>query len=220
MKPRSAFTLLEVLLAIGIFVIGFVAVASMFPVAAMLQKETVRDVEQQQFGRSVKSLIDAIATDAKLAAAPISAVNDGTVFDVSSIVSAEDRAYPSKRFPTDTTPKRGYTQIFARYNVPASTWVFYSFMLTPQNGAAPTVASYPVTIAFVGSGQSTFQDTSNTISVAPGDMFMDNEGQTFTVFDFDATTHTIKVDTIPAVPSTTIWAAPAKLCKRISVTKR
>lgn len=54
---RRAFSLLEVLLALAIFVIGFVAIASMFPVAGLLQKQTVEDAVSQQFGRSAKAMI-------------------------------------------------------------------------------------------------------------------------------------------------------------------
>ena len=46
------------MLAMGIFVIGFVAVASIFPAAAILQKATVEDAVSQQFVRSATALLE------------------------------------------------------------------------------------------------------------------------------------------------------------------
>lgn len=58
-RPRG-FTLMEVLVALGIFTLGAVAVASIFPVAILLQKETVNTVEAKNFGRSAEQLVDTL----------------------------------------------------------------------------------------------------------------------------------------------------------------
>lgn len=55
----GGFTLIEVLIAIGIFGIGLVAVASIFPVAILLQKQTVQEVESTHFGRNTKAIVAA-----------------------------------------------------------------------------------------------------------------------------------------------------------------
>jgi prepilin-type N-terminal cleavage/methylation domain-containing protein len=52
-----AFTLTEVLIALAIFALGFISVAAIFPVAALMQKETVVDLVGQQFDRSVIGLL-------------------------------------------------------------------------------------------------------------------------------------------------------------------
>ncbi len=54
------FTLLEVLMAMGVFAIGFVFIAAIFPVAALLQKEAVDEVNAQQASRNTLALIAAM----------------------------------------------------------------------------------------------------------------------------------------------------------------
>lgn len=59
-QPRrlaGGYNLMEVMVAMGIFAIGFVAVAAIFPVATVLQKETVEDAISQQFTRSAKAMM-------------------------------------------------------------------------------------------------------------------------------------------------------------------
>ncbi|MEM8781560.1 MAG: prepilin-type N-terminal cleavage/methylation domain-containing protein [Planctomycetota bacterium] len=67
-RPRSSglsgFTLSEVLIALGILAIGITSVASLFPPAILMQKESVRDILGQQNVRSSESLIQAKALNA------------------------------------------------------------------------------------------------------------------------------------------------------------
>ena len=56
---HSGFTLMEILVALGIFLIGMVAVASIFPVAIVTQRQTVDDVLSQQVLRNAQSIIGA-----------------------------------------------------------------------------------------------------------------------------------------------------------------
>ena len=58
-KCRRGFTLLEVLISIGIFAIGMVAVAAIFPTAAILQKRAVEANLAVQIADSVKAMIQA-----------------------------------------------------------------------------------------------------------------------------------------------------------------
>lgn len=53
------FTLVEVLIALGLFAIGMVAVASLFPVAALLQRQTVQEVIGEHAAQSAKSIVEA-----------------------------------------------------------------------------------------------------------------------------------------------------------------
>ncbi len=54
---QGGFSLVEVLIAMGIFAVGFVAVAAMFPAGAMLQKETVAAVESQLVARNAAAIM-------------------------------------------------------------------------------------------------------------------------------------------------------------------
>lgn len=57
---RAGFTLAEVLIAIGIFAIGMIAVASLFPVAAILQKETADEILGQQSATNARATLEAV----------------------------------------------------------------------------------------------------------------------------------------------------------------
>ncbi len=54
--PRG-FSLVEVLIALGVFAIGFIAVASMFPAAIMLQKATMTDLETKVIEQNAAAVI-------------------------------------------------------------------------------------------------------------------------------------------------------------------
>lgn len=58
-RRRAGFTLVEVLIALGIFAIGMIAVASLFPVAALLQQETADEVIAEAAAQSAKAVVDA-----------------------------------------------------------------------------------------------------------------------------------------------------------------
>lgn len=59
-RRHGGFTLLEVLLALGVFAIGFVFIAAIFPVAALLQKEAVDTINGQQVARNTEAIMDAM----------------------------------------------------------------------------------------------------------------------------------------------------------------
>ena len=54
------FSLVEVLIAMGIFAVGFVAVAAMFPAGAVLQRETVANVEAQMVARNASAFMRSV----------------------------------------------------------------------------------------------------------------------------------------------------------------
>ncbi|MEM7576586.1 MAG: prepilin-type N-terminal cleavage/methylation domain-containing protein [Planctomycetota bacterium] len=63
-KNPAGFTLTEVLIALGILAVGITSVASLFPPAILLQKQTVRDILGQQNVRSSEALMRAKTIDA------------------------------------------------------------------------------------------------------------------------------------------------------------
>ena len=53
----NGFTLLEVMMAMAIFIIGFTAVMTLFPAALLLQKRTIDDVQSQNVARNAEAII-------------------------------------------------------------------------------------------------------------------------------------------------------------------
>lgn len=60
-RGTRAFSLMEVLIALGIFALGLVAVAAVFPTAIAIQSETVRDLAGQRAIINARSTIQALA---------------------------------------------------------------------------------------------------------------------------------------------------------------
>jgi len=105
-RVKLAFTVLEVLIAMGIFAVGFAAVAAIFPTAILLQKQTVDDVLGQQVARNAQALLEVKG----ISAAEISTaqgdawLTDMRVHSINDLLGAtgiphnwplSDRSYPS-----------------------------------------------------------------------------------------------------------------------------
>lgn len=58
-KANSGFTLVEILISLGLFAIGMIAVASLFPVAALLQRETISEVIGEHAAQSAQAIVEA-----------------------------------------------------------------------------------------------------------------------------------------------------------------
>jgi prepilin-type N-terminal cleavage/methylation domain-containing protein len=76
-RGRAGFTLAEVLISIGVFAIGMIAVASLFPVGALLQKQTADDILAKQASTNARAMIEAIG----LTYLPATPGNDGDLDD-------------------------------------------------------------------------------------------------------------------------------------------
>lgn len=55
---RPGFTLIEVLIALGLFAIGMIAVASLFPVAALLQQQTASEVIGEHAAQAAQAIVN------------------------------------------------------------------------------------------------------------------------------------------------------------------
>ena len=60
-RRGAAFSLMEVLVAMGVFTVGLVAVAAIFPTAITIQRETVREVDGRRIGKNARAMILAAA---------------------------------------------------------------------------------------------------------------------------------------------------------------
>ncbi len=65
-RREGAFSLMEVMIALGIFAIGLVAVAAVFPTAISIQRETVRDLAGQRTIINARTMIQAMARSSEL----------------------------------------------------------------------------------------------------------------------------------------------------------
>jgi len=57
---RAGFSLLEVLVSLGIFAVGLIAVSAVFPTAITIQRETVRELDGRRVAQNAKATILAI----------------------------------------------------------------------------------------------------------------------------------------------------------------
>jgi prepilin-type N-terminal cleavage/methylation domain-containing protein len=166
MRPRplrqSGFTLMEVLIAIGILAIGLVAVAAIFPPAILLQREAFNESIHQQYIRSAEATLQAN----QLSAARLLEYTDVTVPPaVADRVHAlsqvpgeagagsyiEEFSILDRSFPTavnDPSLREAFwVPLFARgplANDYINDWRLYVFILVPRRGDVflqPTTAA-------------------------------------------------------------------------------
>lgn len=120
-QSSRGFSLVEVLIALGVFAVGFIAVASMFPAAIMLQKATVIDLESKVVEQNVAAVIKGRGlTFSGTVAADLTPTNVGTLdlipftshAPIANKWSISDRGYPT--FMTDIASRRFFWVPFLR----------------------------------------------------------------------------------------------------------
>jgi len=116
-RRRAAFSLMEVMVALGILAIGLSAIASLFPPAILMQKRTVDEVIAQQAANNALALVRGKqATQSEMATA---LGGDNSAFDMDAVVTPfpadwldgtdpagwtlNDRTYPAAE--TDVTSR-------------------------------------------------------------------------------------------------------------------
>lgn len=112
-RRAAGFTLVEILISLGIFLIGMTAIVSLFPAAAILQRETTQEVLANMAAESGKAIIDAnkltyvpgatptgdlggyhgFAGTNKTDAVPLRTVMGAVGFD--ALFPASDRSFPT-----------------------------------------------------------------------------------------------------------------------------
>jgi prepilin-type N-terminal cleavage/methylation domain-containing protein len=93
---RAGFTMIEILLAMGIFALGFIAVASIFPAGNVMQQATMNDIVPQ----FVVPYAETVMTTAKLSTANVPSTAKDTqqvvrIVGVEGKMSLYERGYPT-----------------------------------------------------------------------------------------------------------------------------
>lgn len=162
----SGFNLMEVLVAMGLFAFGFVAVAAIIPAGALLQKNTATDVQGRHVKRNASAIVQGTVFDqddlyevyygSTTAPSPPARI-DLVSFDevstlkvstlkVSDFWSLDARSYPA--YITDPTKRSFYWVPLLRNNsdTPGSStseWQVVIFVLQRQDGATYSRRQYP-----------------------------------------------------------------------------
>ncbi len=200
-RASRGFSLVELMIAIGIFAIGAIAVASIFPVAILLQKQTMADTTARTFAENARAMVLARG----FLGSSLSGVNDTTptVASVPGAVAGWERADRSYRSGIDLASRKFFwVPLFFDNNPNASEreWLVYLFVVNrksnadySQSGAAadwanqadgasniPGVRRVSATIA--GSPSNRFDFTnSGPRQVRIGDKILDEKGRDWIV---------------------------------------
>lgn len=153
---QRGFNLMEVMLAMGIFVIGFVGVMSIFPAAALQQQRTTEDLLGQQAARNAEAIVKGARIDHTWlenayanSSIPdddnntrcwrVSAETWSASYDLDAKWTVRDRIYPLSA--TEPAGVHQYWEVFVRRGSPAvggtpqtpeSDWWFYVFIVDNQ----------------------------------------------------------------------------------------
>lgn len=142
---------MEVLIAMGIFTVGFVAVAAIFPSAILLQKRTIQNIESDQVAMNVKGLVggrpyDAADLNAEFGNPPpvadqdrVLPANPGVANGVWDHWPLSQRVYLAE-FAANGTPAEAdyfWVPLFV-YDSGGGSWTAYVFVLRRD-----PVADYP-----------------------------------------------------------------------------
>lgn len=183
---RRAFSLMELLIALAIFLVGMIAVASVIPAAARLQKATLNDALMQHARRSVEGIVSgAPISQADLLTAsavlpPNVSPNDyRRVHPILPVVphwSSHDRSFPSVE--TDLDARFLHWVPLARSRVVAPSdpdhWQLFVFLLRAVPGAV-----------YDKTGGLTFANASGAGAGVPGVAAIAIDAWSGSRFDFD-----------------------------------
>lgn len=233
----SGFTLVEILLSLGIFAIGMTAIVSLFPAAAILQRETTREVISEMAAQSAASIINAqqltyewsgTAGTGDLGFYHPAGSTNSEVSSIAGLIATADRSYPTGVIDLNAALVADAIRDCDMHWVPFiqdisgdpanPTWVVRLFIVEADSRAnyvgitADANGADPLTFPKVRSVAATA--ATNTFTAAgtglePGDTVMDNNGNSHTVVDVNGNAIEV-LYTIPQVPNAinTLWYAP------------
>lgn len=220
-RRAAGYSLIEALVAMGIFTLGMTAIAALFPTALVLQRETVAQVDAKHFARNTRATVAALGFESAEFEPSTGdmlnngdGVNDGVSpmpNDALDDWSAADRSY--KAIDTDTTSRRAYWTPLAHDADPdpdSESWVVYIFVTRPRRDVdyldkttAPGTWAVPDGTHFPGVAEGTISNSGvNTITVGAadaeairaGDGIVLASGATYKVTKVDTSANTLTLD--------------------------
>lgn len=242
---HSAFTLMETLVALGVFAIGFTALASLFPVGTMLQRSSVNEVQVQALSQTAVNLLQARG----ISPAPLRNLLQapgGAAIDSVRAVPQPLLVDPGGQWPI--TMRRSGSQLFwhplVRYtgssaaNPADSRWLVYVMVLQRHVQDGPGVMVDPVATIAVSSITRespsnelpalfaiTLGGVPNDVSLTVGDPILDSTGRIHRIADV-VDNRTIKVfssEDLTDANINAIWTGrvqPGSGVDRINMLKR
>lgn len=229
-RRAGGFNLMEVLVAMGLFALGFAAIASIFPAAAVLQRNTATDVK----ARSLKANAKAVISATPLSAGALDTVyGSTTATDVRSFTnsatlnpfwSRDTRSYPAA---TGNFVERDLFWVpllrDADPDISVRSWQLFVFVLRrDRNTGEYTAQDYPnddptspteeripgIASETVSSVSDNVITLSSGIDIWPGDPLLDSLGVSYRVTAVNAAGTEITVNGKPDVTINKVWYAP------------
>ncbi len=145
-SSRIGFTLTEVLIALAIFTIGFIAVASIFPAGVLLQRRTVEDLDAVRFKESASTLVINRGFDGGMTG--LGALSDYLVQGRPAVqphpTLQSDWALSDRQFPSSGASSMYWTPLFLDVDPsPASQkWQVYLFFTRHQGFTYEQLANH------------------------------------------------------------------------------
>lgn len=192
-RGSAGFSLPEVLIALGVFAVGFVAVCALLPVGILLQRQTVDMIEGDTLEGNLRAMLSArqlttaeMTYDNSGTTTPIP--NDGDVYEVDPHpFGLTDRSYLANRpgpGPGPAGAKLSWRLLArdAARDAANPRWELYGVILLRRGNddPVPRLVSQAVTVN-ASSPPNRFQFDNSGDLLKPGDLLLDAFGSTYRV---------------------------------------
>lgn len=202
-SPRHAgFTLAEVMVAMGVFALGFVAVASLLPSAAYMQLRTIEAVQGKNVGENAEQYLMGMnysVSDLQAIASTNNQLVQEWPTTGNNAISLNDRTYPSHLSTVANRPYRWVPLIKRESNSPVTKadFTIYVFVLkddTPNEGDNPSVVSGTISSVGLEDGERRILNLDGTSSndLWPGDRILTANGNIYSIESINRNNNTAK----------------------------
>lgn len=242
-RPAGGYSMVELLIAMGIFAIGFVSLAAMFPAAVQMQKRTMEDVVTKLVVEQARAVGPVVGIeDSGSTASTVIPVTPNTL---STVWPLSERSYPTA---IPVPANRDYFLVpVARRRADLSKWEVITFILkregnadysnmigtvaNPDDGKPSDGGRVPKVVGIAAAPAGTprirfnFDNDRDNNGIADevrmGDMIVDSNGTTYVVQSSDAAgcaVNSLIVDVSGAAPNG-IWYGRPPTADRVSPTR-